>query len=75
MVRKLKVRRIAGSFAAIIPQDLLDDLQIEADGEIFAATTASGVLLLPYDPSFEKSMMAFEVVRKRYRETLSRLLR
>ena len=73
MVQRLKVRPIGGSLGAIFPKELLERLRVGKDDELFAIDTEQGVLLTPFDPEFEKSMAAFEVGRRKYRNALRKL--
>ena len=64
---KLKLRPIGNSVGVILPVELLSRLRVAAGDELFVNESTSGVELSAYDPNFESSMKAFEVVRKKYR--------
>jgi len=73
MVREITLRRAGGSVTATLPKDMADRLHIGPGDKVYAIETDQGVLLTPYDPSFEDAVNAFEQVRRQYRNTLKRL--
>jgi putative addiction module antidote len=73
MVRRLKLRRAGGSVSAVIPKDALDRLHLAAGDEVFLVETEQGLLLTPYDPTFEQAMIAYGDAAKRYRNALKAL--
>ena len=73
MIRKVSLRRMGGSIGATIPKDIAERLHMEAGDEVFAIETEEGVLLTPFDPTFEKAMEAYERTASRYRNALREL--
>ena len=73
MVREITLRQAGGSVTATLPKDMADRLHIGPGDKVYAIETDQGVLLTPYDPSFEDALNAFEQVRRQYRNTLKRL--
>lgn len=58
---------------ATLPKDMADSLHIRPGDKVHASETDQGVLLTPYDPSFENALNALKQVRRQYRNTLKRL--
>jgi antitoxin MazE len=73
MVRKITLRRMGGSIGATLPKDMADRLHVKPGDEIFAVETEHGILLTPYDPTFEKAMAAYERTAAKYRNALREL--
>lgn len=73
MVAKLKMRKMGGSLATVIPKDMAERMNLREGDEVFAIETKDGFLLSHYDPEFEAAMAAFEIGRKRYRNALREL--
>ncbi|HIJ64632.1 MAG TPA: AbrB/MazE/SpoVT family DNA-binding domain-containing protein [Candidatus Hydrogenedentes bacterium] len=70
----LKVRRIGNSLGAILPYEVLQRLRVGEDDELFVIEDSDGVRLTPYNPDFEQAFATFEEGRKRYRNTLRKLV-
>jgi death on curing protein len=60
MVRKITLRQAGGSIGATLPKDMADRVHVKPGDEIFAVDTENGILLTPYDPTFEKAMAAYD---------------
>ena len=73
MTHKLKIRSVGSSLGAIFPKEMLDRMRVGKGDELVAVETDKGMLLMPYDPDFDATMKAFEVIRKKYRNTLRKL--
>ena len=73
MVRKITLRQVGGSIGATLPKDMADRLHVKPGDEIFAVETDRGILLTPYDPSFEKAMALYERTASKYRNALREL--
>jgi putative addiction module antidote len=73
MVRQITLRRAGGSVSATLPKDMLDRLHVQAGDRVFAVETDKGVLLTPFDPTFELAMQAYEQVARKYRNALREL--
>lgn len=73
MVKKIRLRQVDGSVAATLPKDMADRLDVRPGDEVFAIETADGILLAPYDPTFERAMAAYERTAARYRNALREL--
>lgn len=73
MIREITLRQAGGSVTATLPKDMADRLQVGPGDRMFAIETEHGVLLTPYDPTFDEAMQAFTEVRRQYRNTLKKL--
>lgn len=73
MTRKIKIRRVGGSLGAIFPKDLLEELNVGEGDELVVLRNGTDITLARTDPDLEKVMNAFEVIRKRYHNTLQKL--
>ena len=75
MVRKVTLRRMGGSVGATLPKDIADRMHVGPGDEVFVVETADGILITPFDPTFEKAMAAYERTAGRYRNALRALAR
>jgi putative addiction module antidote len=73
MVRKVRLRRMGGSIGATLPKDITERLHLDVGDEIFVVETEGGVLLTPFDPTFDEAMAAYKRGAKKYRNTLREL--
>jgi len=73
VVRKVTLRQVGSSIAAIIPRDMADRLRLQAGGEVFVVETEHGVLITPYDPTFDQAMAAYRRTAAKYRNALREL--
>jgi antitoxin MazE len=75
MVKKVTVRQTGTSVSATIPKEMADRLHTGVGDELFAIETENGVLLTPYDPTFEQGMKAYNRIAKKHRAALRKLAR
>jgi putative addiction module antidote len=73
MIHKVKIQPIGEALGAILPQDLLDNMNIGRDDELLAVPSDEGILLLPLEKNFLEAMEAFEVGITKYRQALREL--
>jgi putative addiction module antidote len=73
MVRKVTLRQMGGSVGATLPKDIADRMHVAPGDEVFIIETERGVLLTPYDPTFEKAMEVYQRGAKKYRNALREL--
>jgi putative addiction module antidote len=73
MVRKVTLRQMGGSLGATLPKDIADRMHVRAGDEVFVVETADGVLITPFDPTFDKAMAAYERTAAKYRNALREL--
>lgn len=73
MVRKITLRQVGGSIGATLPKDMADRLHVKPGDEIFVVETENGILLTPYDPTFDKAVAAYERTASKYRNALREL--
>jgi putative addiction module antidote len=73
MIKKVTMRKVGGSIGTTLPKDMMDRLRIQPGDEMFAVETDKGVLLTPYDPTFEKAMKLYARFSRKYRNALREL--
>jgi antitoxin MazE len=73
MVRKVTLRQVGGSIGATLPKDMADRLNVQAGDEVFVVETEQGILITPYDPTFEQAMAAYKRTAAKYRNALREL--
>ena len=73
MVKKITLRQVGGSIGATLPKDMADRLHVRAGDDVFVVETEQGILLTPYDPTFERAMAAYERTASQYRNALREL--
>jgi putative addiction module antidote len=73
MVRKVTLRQMGGSVGATIPKDMAERLHVRAGDEVFVIETEKGVLVTPFDPEFQRAMVAYERTASKYRNALREL--
>ena len=73
MEKTITVRRMGGSLGSVFPKEMIERLKVAEGDRLFVIEHDDGVLLTPYDPKFGDVMEAYEVLRKRYRNTLREL--
>lgn len=73
MVRKTKLRKAGGSVAATLPKDMAERLHVEPGDEVYVIETEDGLLLTPYDPTFDRALAAYRHTAGKYRNALREL--
>jgi putative addiction module antidote len=73
MHRTIKIRRVGRSLGAILPKELLQELNVGEGDELVVTTTDGGVKLSPGSGEFDRVLESFEKARKQYRNTLRKL--
>lgn len=73
MIKKVTMRKVGGSIGTTLPKDMVDRLRIQPGDEMFAVETEKGVLLTPYDPTFENAMKLYARFSRKYRNALREL--
>ena len=73
MVRTVKLRKMGGSIGATLPKDLADRLHLDVGDEVFVVATEGGLLITPYDPTFDEAMKVYRRGAKKYKNALREL--
>ncbi len=73
MVRSVRLRKMGGSIGATLPKDMAARLHLDAGDEVFVVETEQGLLITPYDPTFEQAMIAYRRGAKKYKNALREL--
>lgn len=72
-MKSLKLQRLGGSVAAVLPKPMLDRLHLEAGDEVHAIETADGLLLTPFDPDFADAVAIYQRGARKYRNAIREL--
>ena len=75
MIKKITLRKVGGSIGTTLPKDMMDRLHVAPGDEMFAVETDEGVLLTPFDPTFDKAMDVYRRFSRKYRNALRELAR
>lgn len=73
MGKARKIRRVGNSLGVTLPKEMLDELHLGDGSDVTVVRTPEGLLLTPTDPDFEETMAAYEVIARKYRNTLREL--
>ena len=73
MVHTVKLRKMGGSIGATLPKDLAERLHLDVGDEVFVVATDAGLLITPYDPSFEQAMAVYRRGARKYKNALREL--
>jgi putative addiction module antidote len=70
---KLKLRAVGTSTGVVLPKEFLNRLKVKKDDYLFAAETADGYLLTPYDPVVEEQVKLGREIMAKHRTILRAL--
>ena len=73
MFNLIKLRKTGGSISATLPKVMAERLRLKAGDPMFAIETATGILLTPFDPGFERARAVYERGSRKYRQALREL--
>ena len=73
MVKQTKIRQAGGSLTATLPKEMVDRLHLEAGDPVYVVETDRGLLLTPYDPTFEDALSLYRRGAQKYRNALREL--
>lgn len=73
MIYSVRLKKIGGSVAAIIPKEVLQRQHLEANDEVFVVETADGILLTASDPETRAALEAYAEVARENRVALAAL--
>jgi len=73
MVKDTVLRQIGNSAGITIPKEILGRLHVQNGDKIHLVETETGVLMTPYDPDFEATMVAYAEGAAMYRNALREL--
>lgn len=68
MVKKVRLRQVGGSVGVALPKEMADRLHVSPGDEVFVVETEEGILLTPYDPTFDEAMAAYRRTASKYRK-------
>ncbi|ABF43109.1 SpoVT/AbrB-like protein [Candidatus Koribacter versatilis Ellin345] len=73
MVTSVKVTNVGGSFAIILPKELLDKLKVTEGSTVQVSEVSDGVLLSASRATFEEKMKVAEEIMDENHDVLRRL--
>ncbi len=71
----IKIRQVGSSAGAILPKEVLDELQAEIGDTLHLVRTERGFEITPFDPAFEEAMELYRETAREYRDALRELAR
>lgn len=71
----IKIRQVGSSAGAILPREVLDELQAEIGDTLHLVRTERGFEITPFDPAFEEAMELYRETAREYRDALRELAR
>ena len=69
----LKLTQIGNSVGVIFPKEVLARLNLEKGDTLFMSDTVNGIMLTPYDPTFDTQMTEARRIMKKRRDVLREL--
>jgi len=69
----LKLTQIGNSVGFVLPKEAASRLKLEKGDVVFLTESPDGYRISPYDPVFEKQMLAAERIMKKRRNVLRAL--
>lgn len=73
MLKRFKFRKMGGSLGGIFAKEITDRMNVSEGDEYFIVETDRGLLLTPFDPTFEEAMEIYRRGSKKYRNALREL--
>lgn len=73
MGKSLKLQKLGGSVAAVLPKSMLDRLHLSAGDEVHVIETPDGLLITPFDPDFADAIAIYHRGVRKYRNALREL--
>ena len=73
MAKRIMLRQMGGSIGATIPKEIAERFHLSKGDEVYVSETAEGILITPYDPTFDDAMAVYEKGAKKYRNALREL--
>lgn len=73
MSETLKVRRLGGSLAVVLPKAVTEALALSEGDDLYVTLTPDGLTATPYDPSFDEALEAARGFMHDYRDTFKAL--
>lgn len=73
MTTTIKVRKIGGSLAVVLPKTLTEELSLAEGDELYVDVSKDGFTATPYDPSFDAALEAARAFMHEYRDAFKAL--
>jgi len=72
-MKKIRIERINGELAAIIPSETAEALHVSEGDELYLNVDQRGIRLTPWDPEVDDPLEAYAEAKKLYSKTLRAL--
>ena len=69
----LKLTQIGNSVGVILPKEVLARLNLEKGDTLFMSDAVNGIMLTPYDPTFDAQITEARRIMKKRRDVLREL--
>lgn len=69
----LNVKKRGNSLSVIVPKEMATAMNVDDGDQLYATKTPGGYEISPYDPDFEKKIVAARKGMKKYRNALIEL--
>lgn len=73
MAKNITLRQMGGSIGVTIPKEIAERFHLNKGDEVFISETDKGIMITPYDPSFDRAMAIYKKGAKKYRNALREL--
>ncbi|MDA0334149.1 MAG: AbrB/MazE/SpoVT family DNA-binding domain-containing protein [bacterium] len=73
MTKSTTIRSIGNSAGATIPKAMLQRYQIAEGDRVHLVETEDGILITPYDPTFDEAMEIYQEGSRTYRNAMRAL--
>ncbi len=75
MTKQTTIRAIGNSAGTTIPKPLLERYNLAEGDSVHLVETEEGILITPFDPTFDEAMAIYAEGAKRYRNAMRELAR
>ena len=75
MAAVMKLRKVGGSLGVIIPKEELDRMHLQEGDELFGLPDDGGLHIQARDAELVLKLKAYEICRRKYRNSLHELAR
>jgi putative addiction module antidote len=73
MTKETTIRAIGNSAGATIPRAMLERYHLTEGDRVYLIETDQGILITPFDPTFDRAMTAYKRTASKYRNALREL--
>ncbi|MCZ6632610.1 MAG: AbrB/MazE/SpoVT family DNA-binding domain-containing protein [bacterium] len=73
MTKETKIRAIGNSSGTTIPKPMLERFQLTEGDTVHLIEVDDGILMIPFDPTFNEAMRVYEEGARTYRNAMREL--